>query len=354
MKTLALGDAVARFLLTYILPKRYGDRIRRNVEPAPTTILATGETNRDRPRMTLIEGVFATLLFDLALFGTDNIVINGIIRIFTKIQNGWNQPFRSEMEAAEQIQQFCDALSIQTKPWIWEKPMEQYGCLNDFFSRRYAPKFMPSLDKVDVVTPACCTMQMYESDEDMQRLLIKCCEYTLEKIGLPDLSSANNESKSNGDGSDLIQYRQNRVFLGYLSPTDYHRVHSPIEGKCVYCSLEGPESLSASVKFFGGRFNILNENTRLVVVIEKKLQCGNKLRLGLVVIGGVGVNTIVFDDDMKGKFVEKGGEIATFRAGGSAFAMFTTHPINLTKQYASAAKGLAEVKVLVGEGVGDL
>lgn len=353
MKTLALGDAVARFLLTYVLPKHYGDRIRRNVEPAPTTILATGETNRDRPRMTLIEGVFATLLFDLALFGTDNIVINGIIRIFTKIQNGWNQPFRSEMEAAEQIQQFCDALSIQTKPWIWEKPMEQYGCLNDFFSRRYAPKFMPSLDKVDVVTPACCTMQMYERDEDMQRLLIKCCEYTLEKIGLPDLSSVH-ESKSNGDGSDLIQYRQNRVFLGYLSPTDYHRVHSPIEGKCVYCSLEGPESLSASVKFFGGRFNMLNENTRLVVVIEKKLQRGNKLRLGLVVIGGVGVNTIVFDDDMKGKFVEKGGEIATFRAGGSAFAMFTTHPINLTKQYASSAKGSAEVKVLVGEGLGDL
>lgn len=168
MKTLALGDAVARFLLTYILPKRYGDRIRRNVEPAPTTILATGETNRDRPRMTLIEGVFATLLFDFAVFGTDNIVINGIIRIFTKIQNGWNQPFRSEMEAAEQIQQFCDALSIQTKPWIWEKPMEQYGCLNDFFSRRYAPKFMPALGKVDVVSPACCTMQMYESDEDMQ------------------------------------------------------------------------------------------------------------------------------------------------------------------------------------------
>ena len=352
MKTLALGNAVARFLLTYILPKRYGDRIRRNVAPAPTTVLATGETHRDGPRMTLIEGVFATLLFDLALFGTDNIVINGIIRIFTKIQNGWNKPFLSEVEAAEQIQQFCDALSIQTNPWIWEKPIEQYGCLNDFFSRRYELKFMPSLAEVDVVSPACCTMKMYESDEDMQRVLIKGCEYSLKKIGLPDLSSTcAGDNKSNN--SDLIRYGRNRVFLGYLSPTDYHRVHSPIEGKCLHCSLEGPESLSASVKFFGGRFNILNENTRLIVVIEKELENNEKMRLGLVVVGGVGVNTIVFDKSMKGKLVEKGGEIATFRAGGSAFAMFTTRPINLTKQYTLAANGSSDVKVLVGEGIGD-
>ena len=347
MKTLAVGDAVARFLLTYILPKRYGDRIRRNIEPRTITILATGEINRDSPRMTLIEGVFATLLFDLALFGTDNIFINGIIRIFTKIQNCWNKSFPSEMEATKQIQQFCVALSIQTKPWIWEKPIEQYGSLNDFFSRRYAPKFMPPLNKVEVVTPACCTMQMYESDGDMRRVLIKGCEYSLERIGLPDLSSTSNNS------SDLMQYGRNRVFLGYLSPTDYHRVHSPIEGTCVHCSLEGPQSLSASVKFFGGRFNILNENTRLIVVIEKELRSGIKTRLGLVIVGGVGVNTIIFDPDMKGKPIKKGGEIATFRAGGSAFAMFTTYPVDLTKQYASVAKGSAEVKVLVGEGIGN-
>lgn len=40
-------------------------------------------------------------------------------------------------------------------------------------------------------------------------------DYDLSKIGLPK--------------EDLECYRHNHVFLGYLSPKDYHRVHSPIE-----------------------------------------------------------------------------------------------------------------------------
>ena len=82
--------------------------------------------------------------------------------------------------------------------------------------------------------------------------------------------------------------------------------------------MEGIHSPSASVKFFGGKFNILNNNKRLVVVIEDQSDANdsNQLKVAIVVVGGVGVNTITYDGDLMDKIIEKGDELSTFRAGG--------------------------------------
>ena len=82
--------------------------------------------------------------------------------------------------------------------------------------------------------------------------------------------------------------------------------------------MEGIHSPSASVKFFGGKFNILNNNKRLVVVIEDRSDANdsNPLKVAIVVVGGVGVNTITYDGDLMDKIIEKGDELSTFRAGG--------------------------------------
>jgi phosphatidylserine decarboxylase len=82
--------------------------------------------------------------------------------------------------------------------------------------------------------------------------------------------------------------------------------------------MEGIHALSASVKFFGGKFNLLNNNKRLVVVIEEEE--GNyvstePLKVAIVIVGGVGVNTITYED-LVGKTIMKGDELSTFRAGG--------------------------------------
>ncbi len=81
--------------------------------------------------------------------------------------------------------------------------------------------------------------------------------------------------------------------------------------------MEGENVDSASVKFFGGKFNLMNENKRLVVVLEDdKRNDEEPLRVALVIIGGVGVNTITYDKSMVGKEFFKGEELSTFRAGG--------------------------------------
>ena len=323
----AIGDLLATIFLA-ILPSRISDRIRQNTSPFSVYVLRDSmKLKCNEPRMSLFEGVFATLLFDLALFGTANPIINGIIYFFTTIQNSWDRPFKSEDEAERSIADFCNRLDIQQKPWIWEKASSEYVSLNDFFSRTYKAVNFPPIGVGQVVSPACCTLQLYNDDETMKSVLIKGCRYNIESIGLP--------------AEDVQAYKKHHIFLGYLSPKDYHRIHSPLTGKCIYCKMEGDESLSASVKFFGGKFNILNENKRLIIVLETK----EALRLALVIVGGVGVNTITYDESVVGKHVEKGQELSAFRAGGSAFVLFSSKPLHLIKELKDMAERNVEVQV---------
>ncbi|KAL7520321.1 hypothetical protein ACHAWX_005072 [Stephanocyclus meneghinianus] len=307
----ALSDGIARLLLA-VLPNRISSRIRANTSPLHVLVLRRNVVeSTNEPRMTLFEGVFATILFDMALFGTSNPIINGIIALFTTIQNTWDAPFKTKAQAVEKVREFCSRLGIQQTPWIWEKSAEEYTSLNDFFSRTYSTEYFPKIQSGRLVSPACCKILSYPNDKTMKNILIKGCDYALEKIGLfPE--------------EDFEKYSTNRVWLGYLSPKDYHRVHAPIKGKCIYCKLEGADHRSASVKFFAGKFNILNENKRLVVVLEEEEQSStgssnrveDPLRVALVIVGGVGVDTITYDSDMVGKTLDKGQEISAFRAGG--------------------------------------
>ena len=327
----AIGDFIASILL-FILPHRISERIRENTSPRNVYVLRESmKLKCDKPRMTLFEGVFATLLFDLALFGTANPIINGFIFLFTTIQNSWDKPFKSEADAERSISEFCNRLDIQQNPWIWDKLPTEYTSLNDFFSRTYL--HFPCLGTGNVLSPACCTLQIYNNDAMMKSLLIKGCKYDIDRVGLPK--------------EDITAYANHHIILGYLSPKDYHRIHSPISGKCIHCKMEGEASLSASVKFFGGKFNLLNENKRLVIVLETS----EGLKIGLVIVGGVGVNTITYDRSMVGKVVQKGQELSAFRAGGSAFAMFSTQPLHMVKELMDVAERANgdHVEVQVGE-----
>jgi phosphatidylserine decarboxylase len=121
-------------------------------------------------------------------------------------------------------------------------------------------------------------------------------------------------------------------------------------------ALEDEHTRSASVKFFGGKFNLLNKNKRLVLIFESSNHDGkngtnNKpLRVALVVIGGVGVDTIVYNSNrnMLGQFVEKGEEVAAFRAGGSAVAMFSNQSLDYDPKFLRACEN-GPVELLMGE-----
>ena len=135
MLAFAILDYIVRGLV-FLLPQIWRDRIKYNASEMQVFVVQSQKI-KTKPRMTFVEAVFATILFDLALFGTDNILINFVIRRFTKFQNSWDNKFQNANEAEKEILDFCDKLQIQHEPWIWEKVITEYSSLNDFFSRRY-------------------------------------------------------------------------------------------------------------------------------------------------------------------------------------------------------------------------
>lgn len=329
-----VGEKLAIFLVK-LLPRRFALRIQENSSDYNVYVLSSKKIKM-KPRMTFIEAVFATILFDLALFGTSNSFIGFIIRFFTKLQNSWNSPFASKEDAKSQIKEFCLRLDIQQEPWIWEKGIEEYNSLNDFFSRTYHKKYFPQIGSSDIVSPASCTIMRFSNDSTLEDLLIKGCNYKIEDIGL----------------SDAKGYKNHDVFIGYLSPTDYHRVHAPISGTITHLCYKGLDKHSASVKFFSGKFNILNENKRLLIEIAP----GNlkEKKVALVVIGGIGVDSINLMGDLKvGQKIMKGGLISAFRAGGSAIAMFSSSPLKLTEEFIEGERVCQHIEVQVGESIAD-
>lgn len=294
--------------------------------------------------MTFPEGVFATILFDLALFGTSNIFINTIIRLFTSYQNYWKKPFLSKDHAELRVTLFCHQLHIPMKPWKWDKTIRDYKSLNDFFTRHYSNKYIPPIGTAVLVSPACCTLRRFTNMISLKSLLLKGCQFETKKIGLP--------YESNTDLFYFQSYIQNDILIGYLSPSDYHCVHSPFEGKVISCDLIDQHNDSSSVKFFQGKFNILNHNKRLVIVLESN---GNpmtygterRIRVALIIVGGVGVNSIVYDknDLFIGKSLRKGQEVAQFHAGGSAIVLMTSDSMD----YLDLFHEYQPIQVLVGE-----
>lgn len=323
-----IGDVLSRFIVM-LLPRRISSRIAENSSNYTVYVLKS-KSIKSKPKMTFIEAVFTTILFDLALFGTSNFFINSIIRFFTNFQNSWDKPFKSRDEGIEQITEFCNRLSIQQCPWVWEKRKEEYTSINDFFARTYAKDSFPQLGNASIVSPATCTMTRHMDNASLKSVLIKGCDYRIEDIGLPH--------------EDIALYKMNPILIGYLSPTDYHRCHSPVEGICTSCKLEGIDKYSASVKYFGGKFNLLNENRRLVIVIDTGVA-----KVALVVVGGIAVDTISCDANMVGKKVSKGQEVSSFRGGGSAIALFSSESIEFTPEFNEAFSNCAHVEVEVGE-----
>jgi phosphatidylserine decarboxylase len=118
----------------------------------------------------------------------------------------------------------------------------------------------------------------------------------------------------------------------------------------VHLTLEDEQARSASVKFFDGKFNLLNDNKRLVVVMEGT----DGTKVALVIVGGVGVNTLVYDANMCHRKIRKGDWIGSFRAGGSAIALLSSKPLCYTRDFLQASADSKLVDVVVGESLATL
>lgn len=154
---------------------------------------------------------------------------------------------------------------------------EQYSTFEDFFIRKHAPNARPIFapeDPTVAVAVADSRTAVYPTVEKTRELWIKGSDFTIANLI--------------GDHDRAAVWENGAVANFRLSPQDYHRYHSPVEGRVKwYKSIPGdylqvdPVALQSSV-------NILTENARSCVCIDSE-QFGQVL---FVAIGATDVGTV--------------------------------------------------------------
>lgn len=179
-----------------------------------------------------------------------------------------------------------------------EKRLEEYSTLNDFFTR----KLKIGLRAVDndpeaLVSPVDALITGAGEIKSGTILNVKGQDYTVEEL-------LNRSPRTEN-------YKNGYFIVLYLSPTDYHRIHTPVDGTIV--EREHIAGKVYPVNEFGLRHmrRVLSRNERLITYIRHA-----HAETAVVKVGAMNVSSIKYVEPLHDK-VTKGEELAYFEFGST-------------------------------------
>lgn len=201
-----------------------------------------------------------------------------------------------------------------------EYPIESYKSIGELFIRRLKPGARPVGE--GVVHPADAQITEAGTIEQLQLIQAKGKNYTVAELLRSGHYAANFE------GGSFLTY--------YLCPTDYHRVHSPVEGEISWsCHVPG-ELWPVNNWSVNAIHNLFAVNERVVVMIETPK---GKAALVMVAATNVGNMTMSFDESINTKYrgaeravkertynprkpVQRGDEVGIFHMGSTVVMLY--------------------------------
>ncbi|CAH1211948.1 Phosphatidylserine decarboxylase proenzyme [Paenibacillus auburnensis] len=210
-----------------------------------------------------------------------------------------------------------------------EKPSGEYHTLNEFFSRRLKPGMRIVADGADVVaSPVDALITAMGEIHSGTIMNVKGQDYLLEELL--------------NHSPHMELYKKGFFFVLYLSPTDYHRIHSPLTGRKI--ESDYIRGRAYPVNEFGMRHmkSVLSRNERLITYIA-----GANGEAAVVKVGAMNVSSIHYSDAEADQW-QIGEDLAYFEFGSTVVLLlengtFTPRP-GLT----------SETKVKMGELLGTL
>jgi phosphatidylserine decarboxylase len=179
-----------------------------------------------------------------------------------------------------------------------ENPLGEYESLNDFFTRRLKPHLRPvDSGQNTLVSPVDGLITGLGKVEAGLMMNIKGQDYTVEEL-------LNRSPRT-------INYMNGFYFVLYLSPTDYHRIHSPVAGEII--ETEHIPGKVYPVNDFGLRFmrTVLSRNERLITYIQHEFG-----EIAVAKVGALNVSSIRYAEPMPER-LERGGDLAWFEFGST-------------------------------------
>jgi phosphatidylserine decarboxylase len=210
-----------------------------------------------------------------------------------------------------------------------EKQLEEYTSLNDFFTRRLKPGLRPIDSEANTMaSPVDALITGIGEISDGHLLNVKGQDYTVEE--LLNLSPR------------MINYSHGFYMVLYLSPTDYHRIHSPITGKVL--ESEHIPGKVYPVNDFGLRYmqRTLSRNERLITYIQHA-----KGEVAVVKVGAMNVSSIRYVEPLQSQ-LSKGQELAYFEFGSTVVLLMESGT------FSPRADLMTNSKVKMGESLGTI
>ncbi|GIP31258.1 archaetidylserine decarboxylase [Paenibacillus sp. J2TS4] len=210
-----------------------------------------------------------------------------------------------------------------------EKSVAEYLSLNDFFTRRLKPGLRP-IDNTEasLVSPVDAAITGMGRIEAGQIINVKGQDYTTQELL--------NQSPRQ------LNYTDGFYFVLYLSPTDYHRIHSPVTGKVI--EKEHIPGKVYPVNEFGLRYmrRVLSRNERLITYIRHTFG-----ELAVVKVGAMNVSSIRYVEPLPNE-LNAGDELAYFEFGSTVVLLAENGTFDPRNDLAVGSK------VKVGERLGTL
>lgn len=210
-----------------------------------------------------------------------------------------------------------------------EKAIGDYATLNEFFTRRLKPGARPVDDAPGVlVSPVDARITGMGPIRQGTIFNVKGQDYTID-----ELLGGNPRAES---------YRNGYGIVLYLSPSDYHRIHSPVDG--VVVERHHLPGRVYPVNDFGLTHmpRVLSRNERLVTYIRHETG-----ETAVVKVGALNVSGIRYADP-KADRLSRGGELAWFEFGSTVVLLTENGTFEPRSDLAPGAK------VRMGEALGRL
>ena len=183
-----------------------------------------------------------------------------------------------------------------------EKGLHEFPTLHDLFIRTLKKEAREiNQDHDSVVSPVDAVIEDVGVIKESSEILVKGKVYSIdEMLGNRDL---------------LTKYLTGTYMILYLSPSHYHRIHSPVTGTVTKQWTLGTKSYP--VNRWGLKYGVKTLSKNYRVITEVKTDYGH---VAVVKVGAMFVNSI--ETTHKGSELIKGGEMAYFSFGSTVVLLF--------------------------------
>ncbi|WP_281487021.1 phosphatidylserine decarboxylase [Lysinibacillus sphaericus] len=192
------------------------------------------------------------------------------------------------------------------------KKQQQFASLHDFFTRELLQDARPiEKNPMVYVSPVDAKVESFGRIEWDMTFLVKGKPYALEDL------LGNSERAAN--------YADGHFIVFYLSPADYHRIHSPIDGEVLRQYTLGQKSYPVNQIGLTYGKKPISHNYRLVT----ELKTAHNQQVAFIKVGATFVNSIVLTNRTINWY--KGQEVGYFSFGSTVVMLFEKDAIEFTE-----------------------